>query len=161
MSADFVSRVVGAIVLAVVGALLGVYISPPEDPPYWYSALFLFVGALFGLVLTPYLTVRPFVALRRSIRQAPVQKLLAVVIGLVVGLIVAALLSFPLSFLPEPFKRILSVRRLAKLILKASVHKGCEPRDSIYRLLAGWVFRDSINHRPDLQVLWRITAMLN
>lgn len=107
MSADFVSRIVGAITLAAAGAVFGIYISPPSDPPYWYSALFLFVGALFGLVLTPYITVRPFVALRRGIRQAPVQKLLAVVVGLVVGLIVAALFSLPLSFLPEPFNRIL------------------------------------------------------
>jgi uncharacterized protein YacL len=107
MSADFVSRIVGAITLAAGGAVFGIYISPPSDPPYWYSALFLFVGALFGLVLAPYLTVRPFVAIRRGIRQAPVQKLLAVVIGLVVGLIVAALFSLPLSFLPEPFNRIL------------------------------------------------------
>jgi len=107
MSADFVSRIVGAIVMAVVGASLGVYIVPSGVSPYWYAALFLFVGALFGLVLTPYLTVRPFVALRRSIRQAPVQKLLAVVVGLVVGLIVAALFSFPLSYLPEPFRQIL------------------------------------------------------
>jgi uncharacterized protein YacL len=107
MSADFVARIVGALTLATAGAIFGVYISPPGSPPYWYSALFLFVGALFGLVLTPYITVRPFLAVRRSIHQAPVQKLLAVVIGLVVGLIVAALFSFPLSFLPEPFNRIL------------------------------------------------------
>ncbi len=107
MSADFISRVAGAIILAAAGAVFGVYISPPGSPPYWYSALFLFVGALVGLVLTPYITVRPFLAVRKSIHQAPVQKLLAVVIGLVVGLIVAALLSFPLSYLPEPFNSIL------------------------------------------------------
>jgi uncharacterized protein YacL len=107
MSADFISRIVGAITLAAAGAVLGAYISPPGDPPYWYSAVLLFVGALIGLVLTPYITVRPFMAVRRSIRQAPVQKLLAVVFGLVIGLIVATLLSFPLSFLPEPFNRIL------------------------------------------------------
>jgi uncharacterized protein YacL len=107
MSADFVSRIVGAIAMAVLGATIGASLVPPGNPPYWYVALFLFVGALFGLVLTPYLTVRPFLALRRSIRQAPVQKLLAIVVGLIVGLIVAALSSFPLSFLPDPFNRAL------------------------------------------------------
>jgi len=107
MSADFVSRIVGAIIMATVGVFIGIYIAPAGAPPYWYAALFLFIGALFGLVLAPYLTVRPFVALRRSIRQAPVQKLLAVVVGLIVGLIIAALFSFPLSYLPEPFRQIL------------------------------------------------------
>jgi uncharacterized protein YacL len=107
MSADFISRVIGAILLAATGAVLGVYLAPLNSPPYWYVVLFMFIGALFGLILTPYVTVRPFVALRKSIRQAPVQKLLAVVIGLIVGLIIAALFSFPLSILPSPFNQIL------------------------------------------------------
>jgi uncharacterized protein YacL len=107
MSADFISRIIGAIAMAIAGALFGASLASPGEPPYWYAALFLFVGALFGLVLAPYFTVRPFLAVRRRIRHAPVQKLLAVVLGLVIGLIIAALFSFPLSFLPEPFNRIL------------------------------------------------------
>lgn len=107
MSAEFTSRIIGMILMAIVGAFLGgYYVTPPGELPYWYAALFLLLGALTGLVLTPYLTVRPFFALRRRIRQAPAQQLLAAILGLVVGLIVAALFSFPLSLLPSPFSQI-------------------------------------------------------
>jgi uncharacterized protein YacL len=108
MSADFVSRVIGGIVLAIGGALFGAYIAAPEgEPPYWYAAVFLFVGALIGLVLTPYVTLHPLANLRKRIRQASAQKLLAVVLGLVTGLMIAALFSLQLSLLPEPLNRIL------------------------------------------------------
>jgi uncharacterized protein YacL len=118
MSADFVSRVVGGITIAIGGAFFGVYVATPKgEQPYWYAALFLFVGALVGLVLTPYVTVHPFKALRKRIRQASAQKLLAVVLGLVTGLMVAALFSLQLSLLPEPLNRILPF--VAALIFSA------------------------------------------
>jgi uncharacterized protein YacL len=108
MSAEFISRIVGMILLALGGAFLGVHVATlTGDLPYQYAAVFLFVGALIGLVLTPYVTVRPFLALRKRIHQAPAQQLLAAVMGLIVGLIVAALVSFPISLLPEPFSQIL------------------------------------------------------
>jgi uncharacterized protein YacL len=109
VSADFISRIVGMVVLLVGGILIGIYLPPlPGDfSPYWYALLFALTGALVGLVLTPYVTVRPFAALRRRIRQAPAQQLLAGVLGLVSGLIVAVLFSFPLSMLPEPFSQVL------------------------------------------------------
>jgi len=108
VSAEFISRIVGMIVVAVGGAFLGAYIaSQLGNSPYQYMAIFLLVGALVGLVLTPYVTVRPFLALRKRIRQAPVQQLLAAVLGLIIGLIIAALFSFPLSLLPPPFSQIL------------------------------------------------------
>jgi len=110
VSADFISRIVGMVVLLVGGALLGVYLPPQlgliSFSPYWYGLIFALVGALTGLVLTPYVTVRPLAALRRHIRQAPAQQLLASVLGLVVGLIIAGLISFPLSMLPQPFSQI-------------------------------------------------------
>ncbi len=108
MSVEFISRIVGMILLAVGGVFLGIYVAAQlGGSPYQYAAIFLLVGALFGLVLTPYVTVRPFVALRKRIRQAPAQHLLAAVLGLIVGLIIAALVSFPLSLLPPPFSQIL------------------------------------------------------
>jgi uncharacterized protein YacL len=107
MSAEFVSRIVGMILLAILGSLLGAYVAPQTASPYYYSALLLLVGALIGLVLTPYVTLRPFAALRKRIRQAPASQLLATVLGLIIGLIVAALFSFQLSLLPEPLNRIL------------------------------------------------------
>jgi uncharacterized protein YacL len=108
VSAEFISRIVGMILLAAGGASLGVYMaSKLGHSPYQYAPIFLLVGALAGLVLTPYVTVRPFLALRKRIRQAPVQQLLAAVLGLIIGLIIAALSSFPLSLLPPPFSQVL------------------------------------------------------
>lgn len=108
MSRDFISRIAGMFVMAVGGIFLGIFIADQFGrEPYQYAAIFFLVGALTGLILTPYVTVRPFLALRKRIRQAPAQQLLAAILGLVVGLIVAALLVFPLSLLPTPFKQIL------------------------------------------------------
>ncbi len=108
MSTEFISRIVGMILMAIGGAFLGTYVADQlGGPPYQYAAIFLLVSALIGLVLTPYVTVRPFLALRKRIRQTPAQQLLATVLGLVVGLIIAAMLSFPLSLLPPPFSQIL------------------------------------------------------
>ncbi len=108
MSAEFISRIVGMILAAIGGAALGVYVAAGlGGSPYQYAAIFMLVGALVGLVLTPYVTVRPFVTIRKRIRQAPAQQLLAAILGLIVGLIVAALISFPLSLLPPPFGQIL------------------------------------------------------
>ena len=108
MSTEFIFRIVGMILMAVGGIFFGIYIATQlGGSPYQYAAIFLLVGALVGLVLTPYVTVRPFLALRKRIRQAPAQQLLSAVLGLVVGLIIAALSSFPLSLLPPPFSQIL------------------------------------------------------
>jgi uncharacterized protein YacL len=108
MSTEFISRILGMIVLAVGGIFLGIYVAAQlGGSPYRYAAIFLLVGALFGLVLTPYVTVRPFLALRKRIHHAPAQQLLAAVLGLIVGLIIAALISFPLSLLPPPFSQVL------------------------------------------------------
>ena len=108
MSAEFISRIVGMVVAAVGGVFLGIYVAAQlGGSPYQYAAVFLLVGALAGLVLTPYVTVRPFVALRKRIRQASAHQLLATTLGLIIGLVVAALLAFPLSMLPPPFSQIL------------------------------------------------------
>ena len=108
MSADFISRIIGMFVLSVGGIFGGTYLAAVlQADPYEYGTIFFLVGALAGLILTPYFTVRPFVAVRKRIRQAPAQQLLAAIVGLVVGLLVAALLVFPLSLLPSPFRQIL------------------------------------------------------
>ncbi len=108
MSIEFISRIVGMILMAIGGVFLGTYVAAQlGGSPYQYVAIFLLVGALIGLVLTPYVTVRPFLAVRKRIRQAPAQQLLATVLGLIVGLIIAALVSFPISMLPPPFSQVL------------------------------------------------------
>jgi uncharacterized protein YacL len=108
MSAEFISRIVGMILTATGGTFLGIHIANiTGGSPYQYAAIFLLMGALIGLVMTPYVTVRPFLALRKRIRQAPAHQLLSAALGLIVGLIVGGLVSFPLSMLPQPFSQIL------------------------------------------------------
>jgi uncharacterized protein YacL len=108
MSAEFISRIVGMILIATGGTFLGIHIANiTGGSPYQYAAIFLLMGALIGLVMTPYVTVRPFLALRKRIRHAPAQQLLSAALGLIVGLIIGGLVSFPLSMLPQPFSQIL------------------------------------------------------
>ncbi len=108
MSADFIARLVGMIVFLILGTIWGYQVGkldPANLLPYTFGIGL--VGALFGLVMTPFLSTRPLRALRRSLAKLPAEALFSGLLGLVVGLIIAALLSFPLSLLPSPFGSIL------------------------------------------------------
>lgn len=115
MSVEFIFRLIGMIGFAIGGAYWGRYIgeisniNPPAGTMSVDQFAFLFglLGALIGLILTPYFTTRPARAIRSSLGRASVQTLFASLTGLVIGLIVAALLTFPLSLLPDPFGKIL------------------------------------------------------
>jgi uncharacterized protein YacL len=108
MSTEFFVRIIGMIVLAFGGLQLGVRVAAVADgePAVW-GLVMTMVGALFGLVLTPYFTVRPARQLRDYLSRLPAQQLVAGVVGLIIGLIIAALLSLPLSMLPAPWSGIL------------------------------------------------------
>ncbi len=108
MSADFIARLIGMIIFAIVGAVWGNWLGKfNEDFIVLYTLTVSLVGALFGLVATPYFTTRPIRSLKNLLIKLPAETLFSAIIGLVVGLIIAALLSFPLSLLPEPFGKIL------------------------------------------------------
>ena len=108
MSIDFIFRIIGMIVLAVLGLTSGVKIAKAAAAdPTLYATVFALLGALIGLVATPWITIRPVSALRIQLRQMPASQLVASVFGLMMGLIVALLLSYPLSLLPEPYRYIL------------------------------------------------------
>src|SRR5271157_533949 len=110
MSVEFIFRIVGMIVLSVAGGYFGASFShyTTSHAEYirlvWSSVL---IGALAGLILTPYLTTRPVRILRSVLGRMAAETLFAGLIGLVVGLLAAAMLSFPLSLLPEPFGHIM------------------------------------------------------
>jgi len=108
MSVEFIFRLVGMVVFAIMGAYAGLYLAAIlKGPVDMYTLLLGLVGALAGLVLTPFLTTRPARTLRGLLGRISVQTLVAGLIGLIAGLIIAALLAFPLSLLPEPFRSIL------------------------------------------------------
>jgi len=108
MSVEFFIRLAGMLVFSIAGIYLGVYLSRlANGPAQIWASVFAMVGALTGLVITPFLTTRPVRLIRARVRQTSLQTLLAAMIGLVVGLVVAALIAFPMSLLPSPFGSIL------------------------------------------------------
>jgi uncharacterized protein YacL len=110
MSFEFILRLIGMIVFSFGGLQLGVRLASLSgaSPDVWglVSAL---VGALFGLVLTPYFTTRPARLARSYLTQIPVQQLVAGVLGLIVGLVISALAALPLSLLPNPWNPIIPI----------------------------------------------------
>jgi len=108
MSTEFFFRLAGMVIFTTVGALLGDTVGRATDQSPQVTAILLgLLGALVGLILTPYFTTRPARALRRILLTVTAQTLASGLTGLIVGLIIAALLTFPLSLLPDPFGKIL------------------------------------------------------
>lgn len=108
MSIEFIFRIIGMILMAVLGVLSGISFSKiASGPSEFYMVVFGLVGALFGLIITPFITTRPVRALRNILGKISTPTLVAGLLGLLSGLIFAALLAFPLSLLPSPFGDLL------------------------------------------------------
>jgi uncharacterized protein YacL len=115
MSVDFIARLIGMIVFSVVGVYWGDTlgrVANVSPGPYTFSVeQYAFtmglVGALVGLILTPYISTRPIRKLRSVLGRVSAHALFSALIGLVIGLLIAALLAFPLSMLPAPFGQIM------------------------------------------------------
>jgi uncharacterized protein YacL len=115
MSLEFMIRLVGMVVFAIIGVYWGAILGRMANvnPGQYtltveqYTFTMGLVGALVGLILSPFLTTRPVRALRAVLGRLSAQSLFAALIGLIIGLLIAALLSFPLSLLPSPFGDVL------------------------------------------------------
>lgn len=108
MSIDFIVRIVGMIVFMIFGGYWGFgFATEAHDNIVAYTLGLGLVGALFGLVATPYFTTIPIRWLRTFLVRVSAEGLLTGLTGLVMGLLVAALLTFPLSMLPAPFGGVL------------------------------------------------------
>src|SRR5450756_766622 len=116
MSIEFAIRLVGGVVAAMVGWQFGLILTDPSTLNYLLY-VFTIAAATFGigLLVTPYLTVRPFDWAKGRVANMPAQDVVAGAIGLVVGLLTAALLSLPLSLLPAYLGKFLLV--VASLVL--------------------------------------------
>jgi uncharacterized protein YacL len=110
MKADLIIRIIGMACFSVLGVYVGnglsVYNSEQE---LFFIVSFTLLGALLGLVITPYITSRPIRALRASLARLSTETLFSSLIGLGIGLLTAALLAFPLSLLPSPLGKILPI----------------------------------------------------
>jgi uncharacterized protein YacL len=108
MSIEFLFRIVGMFVFAIGGVILGVRLaSLAEGPPELWGMVLALLGALLGLVLTPYLTTRPVRVIRKRMAQVSAQTMVAGFAGLIAGLLIAALVSAPISLLPSPFGQLM------------------------------------------------------
>jgi uncharacterized protein YacL len=108
MSLDFLSRMVGMVVFAILGARLGADTGPSLGIPQQAGGiLFGLVGALIGLILTPWITLRPVRALRRMVNELSIDVLAMTLLGAAVGLVLTLLLAYPLSLLGGVFGSLL------------------------------------------------------
>jgi uncharacterized protein YacL len=97
------------IVFAIVGARLGVDAAeglnlPEAEEAFWF--FFSLIGFLFGLIVTPYFSVRPFRRISRRIREMPIEVLFTSLIGGAIGLALGLMLAYPLAQLNPPFNQI-------------------------------------------------------
>jgi uncharacterized protein YacL len=110
MTSDFIARLIGMVLFCILGVVWGVQLgqlanlTPSENTLSieQYAFTMGLVGALIGLILTPYFSTRPVRAIRAFLGRVSAQTLFAALFGLIAGLIIAVLLAFPLSRLPSP-----------------------------------------------------------
>ncbi len=98
-----VGAIVGGILLGYLGNALAEQFGLPAISVTLAAAL---LGLVLGFLLTPYLTVKPMLALRNNLAVMPAERLVALLVGILLGLVAAALFSLPLSLLPSPFREI-------------------------------------------------------
>jgi len=108
MSVDFFARLIGMVFFAILGGYYGFKIGAVEgDMQVIFVTSLILIGALFGLVLTPYISTRPIRFVLEKLKRLSAEVLTAGLLGLLAGLMTAALLAFPLSLLPDPFGQVL------------------------------------------------------
>jgi len=110
MNIELIFRLVGMVVFAVIGAQMAsaLQIFPNTNTIRLSIAMALSFAAL-GLLIAPWLTIKPYHWIRNEIRRMPAARLLSAIFGLTIGLAVSALLAAPLSKLPAPFSQILPI----------------------------------------------------
>ncbi|MFH2040779.1 MAG: PIN domain nuclease, partial [Chloroflexota bacterium] len=87
MSANFIARIVGMIFFAILGGIFGYRIGLlSDDQVTLYTTSITLIGALVGLVLTPYFTTIPERFIRNKLTRLSAEALLASLFGLIAGL---------------------------------------------------------------------------
>jgi uncharacterized protein YacL len=107
MSKNTIARIIGAFVaIGIVISYFYLQKTRPVTPVEWILAIAA-VSAIIAFIITPYITVIPYLWMRDKISRAAASDLVAAAIGLTIGLIISALLAIPLAYLPDPVGRLL------------------------------------------------------
>ena len=73
MSVDFILRLIGSVVFAILGWRIGEALSTEPDRDIRFILVLILAGAALGLLVTPWITIRPYKWFRRQIRKVPAQ----------------------------------------------------------------------------------------
>jgi uncharacterized protein YacL len=138
-TANFYSRMLGAIVLAYAGYSFGVANSSasPSQLEVWATSLLTLCGAALGLVLTPYLTIDPLERALKRARTMTFPEIVGNTVGVMVGLLAGVMAAAPLGRLPGVLGEVLP--SMAAIIF---AHLG---------------YRVARNRKQDFQSLFRST----
>ncbi|HLG72790.1 MAG TPA: PIN domain-containing protein [Chloroflexota bacterium] len=110
-------RIAGAIILAAVGWALSAPLWTAWNlyAPLWHTEVNAYrliptaLGLIVGAVITPHVTIEPFVAGRRILRRTPASDLAAGLVGLILAGIITVIVNGPLSLLPGYLGRLLPI----------------------------------------------------
>jgi uncharacterized protein YacL len=111
MFANPIARIVGSLIA--IGTVIGIYffefyrVNPHSLAAWPWVIAIAVIAAVVAFIITPYITVKPYVWMREKIRGAAASDLIAAAIGLTIGLIISALAAIPLATLPELLGRLL------------------------------------------------------
>lgn len=103
-----IARIVGSLIaiITVIAIYLFDHALPRGIAWTWVAAVAVIAGIIL-FIITPYITIKPYVWMRNKIRVTAASDLVAAALGLTVGLIISALLAIPLASLPDVVGRIL------------------------------------------------------
>jgi uncharacterized protein YacL len=166
MSFEFIARLIGMVVFAIAGLSIGARLAYlANDPAEIWALVMILVGALVGLILTPYITILPARKLRDRLNELPAQQLVAGTIGLIIGLVVAALISLPLSLLPSPYGALMPLLAVAVLGYLGTAIFAMRRRD-VFELFQGRLpaislGRDGEGLTPSRQVLLDTSVIID
>ena len=108
MRALLLVRFVGLVVFSIIGIRIGAELAELINLARTEASLiFLALGALVGLIGTPWITVYPWRLWRKTIAEMSLSKLMLAIAGGLAGLLMALMLAFPLSLLGDPFGTVL------------------------------------------------------
>ncbi len=104
---NLLARIVGC--LAAIGIVVGIFFLDRSSLPAqieWVIGIAA-AAAILAFIITPYITIVPYLWISDKIRKAAASDLVSAAIGLTIGLIISALLAIPLTSLPANWGHIL------------------------------------------------------